>query len=183
MTKTTSSLYRYPGLLSPVLFPLNWLVGSMFYAYIYIDIGVCISSNSLHLCHIYEQYCVWDHLKELESMPLMRSMHLSKFVASMVSFFGLSLAVLKVVDFADPRQLTLKRIAHFKMLFEAIFEFSDELVWNIFTRIAVTPEYESLRSGINFFVSKYVVSGKNSAAASKFKIAKKALNNIEGILK
>lgn len=69
------------------------------------------------------------------------------------------------------------------MLFEAIFEFSDELVWNIFTRIAVTPEYESLRSGINFFVSKYVVSGKNSAAASKFKIAKKALNNIEGILK
>lgn len=151
--------------------------------HIYLYIGVCISSNSLHLCHIYEQYCVWDHLKELESMPLMRSMHLSKFVASMVSFFGLSLAVLKVVDFADPRQLTPKRIAHFKMLFEAIFEFSDELVWNIFTRMAVTPEYESLRSGINFFVSKYVVSGKNSAAASKFKIAKKALNNIEGILK
>lgn len=100
----------------------------------------------------------------------------------MVSFFGLSLAVLKVVDFVDPRQLTPKRITHFKMLFEAIFGFSDELVWNIFTRIAVTPEYESLRSGIKFFISKYVVSVKSSAA-SKFKIAKKALNNVEGILK
>lgn len=129
------------------------------------------------------QYCIWDHFKELESMPLMRSMHLSKFVASMVSFFGLSLAVLKVVDFADPSQLTPKRITHFKMLFEAIFEFSDNLVWNIFTRIAVNPEYESLRSGIKFFISKYVISVKNSSAASKFKIAKKALNNVEGVLK
>lgn len=113
----------------------------------------------------------------------MRSMHLSKFVASMVSFFGLSLAVLKVVDFADPSQLTPKRITHFKMLFEAIFEFSDNLVWNIFTRIAVNPEYESLRSGIKFFISKYVISGKNCSAACKFKIAKKALNNFEGVLK
>ncbi|KAG6430421.1 hypothetical protein SASPL_108487 [Salvia splendens] len=127
------------------------------------------------------QYCLWDHFKELESMPLLRSMHLAKFTARMIENFSLSLAVLKAVDLSDPANLTSKRIMHFRMLFEAIFEFPDKKVWNIFTRIAVTPEYEALRSGIELFISKYVVSSQKSLA-SKFKIAKKALNNIEGLV-
>ncbi|XP_047962464.1 nucleolar MIF4G domain-containing protein 1 [Salvia hispanica] len=127
------------------------------------------------------QYCLWDHFKELESMTLLRSMHLAKFTARMIENFSLSLAVLKAVDLSDPANLTSKRIMHFRMLFEAIFEFSDKKVWNIFTRIAVTPEYEALRSGIELFISKYVVSSQKSLG-SKFKIAKKALNNIEGLV-
>lgn len=108
-------------------------------------------------------------------------MHLAKFTARMVESFSLSLAVLKAVDLSDPANLTPKRIMHFRMLFEAIFEFSDKKVWNIFTRIAVTPEYEALRTGVELFISKYVASGKKSLA-SKFRIAKKALNNIEGVV-
>ncbi|CAA0818758.1 MIF4G domain-containing protein / MA3 domain-containing protein [Striga hermonthica] len=127
------------------------------------------------------QYCLWDHFKELESMSLMRSMHLSKFTAEMIASFSLSLAVLKAVDLNDPMHLTSKRIMHFRMLFEAIFEFSDKIVWNIFTRIAVTPEYEHLRSGLEFFIRNYVVNGQKPLA-NKFKTAKKALNNIEGVL-
>ncbi|THF94372.1 hypothetical protein TEA_014828 [Camellia sinensis var. sinensis] len=127
------------------------------------------------------QYCLWDHFKGLESMQLMRSMHLSKFVAEMVTSFTLSLAVLKAVDFSDTTQLTPKRIQHFQMLFEAIFEHPDSLVWNVFTRIAASPEYESLRNGVEFFINKYVVGNENSLAR-KFKIAKKAFTNIEGVL-
>ncbi|KAL1549520.1 nucleolar MIF4G domain-containing protein 1-like [Salvia divinorum] len=127
------------------------------------------------------QYCMWDHFKELESMPLLRSMHLAKFTARMIETFSLSLAVLKAVDLSDPTNLTPKRIMHFRMLFEAIFEFSDKKVWNIFTRIAVTPEYEALRSGVELFISKYVLSSQKSVA-SKFRIAKRALNNIEGLV-
>ncbi|CAL5422134.1 unnamed protein product [Camellia sinensis] len=127
------------------------------------------------------QYCLWDHLKGLESMQLMRSMHLSKFVAEMVTTFTLSLAVLKAVDFSDTTQLTPKRIKHFQMLFEAIFEHPDSLVWNVFTRIAGSPKYESLRNGVEFFINKYVVGNENSLAR-KFKIAKKAFTNIEGVL-
>ncbi|KAF5940612.1 hypothetical protein HYC85_021779 [Camellia sinensis] len=127
------------------------------------------------------QYCLWDHFKELESMQLMRSMHLSKFVVEMVTSFTLSLAVLKAVDLSDTTQLTPKRIKHFEMLFEAIFEHPDSLVWNVFTRIAASPEYESLRNGVEFFINKYVVGNENSLAR-KFKIAKKAFTNIEGVL-
>ncbi|KAK2984666.1 hypothetical protein RJ640_006649 [Escallonia rubra] len=127
------------------------------------------------------QYCLWDRFKELESMQLIRSMHLAKFVVEMLASFSLSLAALKVVDLNDVTQLTPKRIMHFRMLFETLFEQSDKLVWNIFTRIAGNPEYETLRSGIQFFVSKYVVSGQKSFSG-KYRVAKKALNNVEGVL-
>lgn len=108
-------------------------------------------------------------------------MHLANFVAEMVSSFTLSLAVLKAVDLGDIRQLTPKRIMHFRMLFEAIFEHHDSLIWNIFTRIAVASELENLRHGIEFFIKGYVVK-TNNAAKEKFKVVKKALNNAEGVL-
>ncbi|KAG2689902.1 hypothetical protein I3760_09G162300 [Carya illinoinensis] len=127
------------------------------------------------------QFCLWDHFKELESMQHTRSLHLAKFVAEMLASFTLSLAVLKSVELGDIRQLTPRRIMHFRMLFEALFEYPDKLIWNIFTRVAVTPELESLRHGIEFFIKEYVVK-TNKAITEKFRVVKRALNNAEGIL-
>ncbi|KAI4350330.1 hypothetical protein L6164_004796 [Bauhinia variegata] len=126
------------------------------------------------------QFCLWDHFKELESTQLMRSMHLAKFVAEMVASFTLSLAVLKTVELGDITRLTPKRIMHFRMLFEAIFEYPENLIWNVFTRVAVAPELENLRQGIEFFIREYVL--KNKALNQKFKLIKRALHNVEGIL-
>ncbi|CAM8878007.1 unnamed protein product [Rhodiola kirilowii] len=127
------------------------------------------------------QYCLWDHYKGLETMELQQSMHLARFAAEMFSSHSLSLAVLKAVDFSDLSQLTAKRVMHFRMLFESIFEFTDKTVWNIFTRIAAAPDLETLRTGIEFFIKGYVVS-RNKSLANKFKLAKKGLNNLEGFL-
>ncbi|CAH2072482.1 unnamed protein product [Thlaspi arvense] len=127
------------------------------------------------------QYCIWDHFKELETMSLQRSMHLAKFVAEMIVSFNLSLAVLKSVDLANPVMLTPKRIMHFRIMFEAIFEHPENLVWNLFTRIALNPDYEALRDGIKFFMKEYVVKA-NKAIFGKFRKAKEALNNADGLL-
>uniref|UniRef100_A0A7N0UV83 MI domain-containing protein n=1 Tax=Kalanchoe fedtschenkoi TaxID=63787 RepID=A0A7N0UV83_KALFE len=127
------------------------------------------------------QYCIWDHYKSLDTMELQKSMHLARFSAEMFSSLSLSLAVLKAVDFSDLSQLTPKKVMHFRMLFESIFEYPDKTVWNIFTRIAAAPDLETLRTGIEFFIKAYVVS-RNKSVAHKFKVAKKALNNLEGIL-
>lgn len=129
------------------------------------------------------QYCLWDHFKELDTMELNRSMNLARFVAEMLASFSLSLAILKSVDLANPVYLTPKRIMHFRMLFESIFENSDALVWNIFTRVSALPELEMLRSSLIFFMKQYVVAANTEKPlASKFKIAKKALDNVAGIL-
>ncbi|KAL6005147.1 hypothetical protein ACLOJK_005709 [Asimina triloba] len=128
------------------------------------------------------QYCLWDHFKELETMELSRSLNLARFVAEMLSSFSLSLAVLKAVDLSDPRQLTAKRVMHFRMLFESLLERTDTLVWNMFTRISGSPELEPLRNGLEFFIKHYVVTAGKPHFAGKFKIAKKALNNVAGVL-
>lgn len=114
-------------------------------------------------------------------MELSRSMNLARFVAEMLASFSLSLAVLISVDLGDPKQLTPKRVMHFRMLFESMFEKPDALVWNIFTRIAAVPEFETLRNNLEFFIKQYVASSSKSASG-KFKIAKKALNNVSGVL-
>lgn len=114
-------------------------------------------------------------------MHLQRSMHLAKFVAEMVTSFTLSLTVLKTVDFSEPQQLTPKRIMHFRMLFESLFECPESLIWNVFTRLAVVPELEPVRYGIVLFVKEYVLRS-NKGFAGKFKVVKKALSNVEGVL-
>lgn len=99
----------------------------------------------------------------------------------MVASFTLSLAVLKTVEWSDPQMLSPKKIMHFRMFFEAIFEYPDKVIWNMFTRIAVTPELETLRQGMEFFIKEYVLK-TNKKLNDKFKLAKKALNNTEGVL-
>ncbi|XP_022966215.1 nucleolar MIF4G domain-containing protein 1-like [Cucurbita maxima] len=127
------------------------------------------------------QYCLWDHFKELETMQLVRSMNLARFTAEMIASYTLSLAVLKSVDLSDIMLLTPKRIMHFRMMFDSIFERPDKLIWNAFTRVAINPELEPLRSGMLFFIKEYMIKG-NKVNVEKFKVVKKALNNVEGIL-
>lgn len=116
-------------------------------------------------------------------MELNRSMNLARFVAEMLSSFSLSLAILKTVDLANPAQLTPRRVMHFRMLFEAVFENTDTLVWNIFSRIAALPELEMLKSSLVFFIKQHVVAANSEKSiAGKFKIAKKALANVAGVL-
>uniref|UniRef100_I1PSF2 MI domain-containing protein n=1 Tax=Oryza glaberrima TaxID=4538 RepID=I1PSF2_ORYGL len=128
------------------------------------------------------QYCIWDHFKELDNMELNRSMNLAKLVAEMLANFTLSLATLKVVKNLAVEMIP-KRIIHFRMLFETLLQKDDAVVWNAFTRIAGLPELEILRDGIVLFIKQHVIAkdtGKD--LASKFKIAKKALDNTAGVL-
>lgn len=116
-------------------------------------------------------------------MELNRSMNLTRFVAEMLCNFSLSLSALKAVDLSSPTELTPKRVMHFRMLFESIFNYSDAAVWNIFTRIAGISDLEMLRNSLIFFIRQYVVVVNNQQAlAAKFKIAKKALSNAAGVL-
>ncbi|XP_044964406.1 nucleolar MIF4G domain-containing protein 1 [Hordeum vulgare subsp. vulgare] len=129
------------------------------------------------------QYCIWDRFKELDEMELNRSMNLAKLVAEMLASFSLSLATLKVVNLANPVEMTPKKIMHFRMMFETLMQKEDSLMWNVFTRIAGNPELELLRDGIVMFIRQHVIAkDAGKELSGKFKIAKKALDNSAGIL-
>lgn len=129
------------------------------------------------------QYCIWDRFKELDEMELNRSMNLAKLVAEMLANFSLSLATLKVVNLANPVEMTPKKTMHFRMMFETLMQKEDSLMWNVFTRIAGNPELELLRDGIVMFVRQHVIAkDAGKELIGKFKIAKKALDNSAGVL-
>uniref|UniRef100_M8BSR7 Nucleolar MIF4G domain-containing protein 1 n=1 Tax=Aegilops tauschii TaxID=37682 RepID=M8BSR7_AEGTA len=129
------------------------------------------------------QYCIWDRFKELDEMELNRSMNLAKLVAEMLASFSLSLAALKVVNLANPVEMTPKKTMHFRMMFETLMQKEDSLMWNVFTRIVGNPELELLRDGIVMFVRQHVIAkDAGKELAGKFKIAKKALDNSAGVL-
>ncbi|KQK07553.1 hypothetical protein BRADI_2g36200v3 [Brachypodium distachyon] len=114
---------------------------------------------------------------------LNRSMNLAKLAAEMLVNFSLSLATLKVVNLANPVEMTPKRIMHFQMLFETLMQTDDALVWNVFTRIAGIPELEILRDGIVLFIKQHVIAkDTGKELPGRFKIAKKALDNAAGVL-
>ncbi|KAF9598364.1 hypothetical protein IFM89_027252 [Coptis chinensis] len=141
----------------------------------------------LHCClqeKVFNNIACGTITKNFDSMELVQSKNLATFTAEMLVSFSLSLAVLKAVDLTDLKQLTPKRVMHFRMLFEAIFKNPEATVWNIFTRIGVTPELEPLRNGLQFFMKQYVVNAghANKSISNNFKIARKALSSMEGIL-
>ncbi|BBN14494.1 nucleolar MIF4G domain-containing protein 1 [Marchantia polymorpha subsp. ruderalis] len=136
------------------------------------------------------QYCLWDHFKQLDSMELRRSANLARFLGHLISSGSLSLSVLKAVDFADPRVMTPKVVMHFRIFLESLLtEYTDEKVWNSFSRIAPSPKFQELRDGLVLFFHQYMKSarvqekeGSAGLLALRLKLAKKALKNVAGVL-
>ncbi|XP_078430846.1 MIF4G domain-containing protein / MA3 domain-containing protein [Wolffia australiana] len=128
------------------------------------------------------QYCLWDHYKELDSMDLARSRNLARFTAAMLTSFSLPLAALKVVDFGAAAGMAARKVMHFRMMFEELLAAADTNVWNVFTRIVVVPELEDLRTGLEFFIARHVATSDTIPMKAKFKLTRKALHNVEGVL-
>ncbi|KAH9318749.1 hypothetical protein KI387_020518, partial [Taxus chinensis] len=90
-------------------------------------------------------------------MELRRLANLARFIADLIGSFSLSISVLKAVDFTDCAVLTSKVVMHFRILFENLFtEYSDAVIWNIFTHIANYPELENLRNGLDLFMQQHI---------------------------
>lgn len=139
------------------------------------------------------QYCLWDQFKQLESMEIRRISNLARLVAELIGSFALSMTILKVVDFADVRTLTSKRVVHFGIMFRVLLtEYPENVVWAAFSRIAAAPELSSFRDGLTVFLHQHVrrlgeSGGTQDATAASLlskrcRLAKKALSNVAGVL-
>ncbi|GLC58960.1 hypothetical protein PLESTB_001421700 [Pleodorina starrii] len=98
------------------------------------------------------QYCLWDKLKEVESMDVRQLTHLAKLAALLVARFAMSLSWLKVVDWSDQsaKQLLTWRI-FLQHLLTSCKTAGD--VKQIFARVASQPKTLSvLISGLLLFL-------------------------------
>ncbi|CAM6129838.1 unnamed protein product [Calypogeia fissa] len=138
------------------------------------------------------QYCLWDHFKQLDTMELRRSANLARFLAHMIGLYSLSLAVLKAVDFTDPSVMTAKVVMHFRIFLETLLtEYSEEVIWNCFSRVAAPPNLATFRDGLALFLHRHIkqsVGGNHGdkevkrILGSRYRLAKKGLANIAGVV-
>ncbi|KAG0629231.1 hypothetical protein M758_1G087200 [Ceratodon purpureus] len=133
------------------------------------------------------QYCLWDHLKQLETMETRRSMNLARLTASLVGGFSISLSVVKVIDFIDMQKLTPKVLLHCRIMFEYLLsKFSNEILWSVFSRIASTAELAGFRDGLSLYLNqRFSKQVKNSEdvdlLVKRCKLARKALANVTNL--
>jgi len=135
------------------------------------------------------QYCLWDHLKQLDSMDLRRSRNLAELTASLIGLHSISLSVVKVIDFVDIQKLTPKVLLHFRILFEYLLsKHSDEDLWKVFSRVASTAELAGLKDGLSVFLhqrfSKQLKKGDSEDGdllVRRCSLARKALANVTNL--
>lgn len=125
------------------------------------------------------QYCLWDHLKQLDSMDLRRSRNLAELTGMLISLHTISLSVIKVIDFVDIHKLTAKVLLHFRIMFEYILlnTKTEEDLWKVFTRVASAQELAGLRDGLQLFL-KQRIKGESELLVKRCKLASKALANV-----
>ncbi|KAH7427309.1 hypothetical protein KP509_10G038400 [Ceratopteris richardii] len=135
------------------------------------------------------QYCLWDHFKQLGSMETRRLANLAHLLADLIATFSLSLAVLKVVEFGDSKAMIPRAILFYSITLKVLLTaYSDDVVRNVFARIATSQELEGLRLKLSVFLCQHVMKGlqkkesnlsdkNNLLLLKRFALAKKAMTS------
>lgn len=101
------------------------------------------------------QLCFWDVFKKLDELQPRAAFNLARLLGSLISHFCLSLAVLKVADFAAPTpRAVLFYVALFKDLLATPSE--DSVVRATFARVGAGDDKIAVRDGISLFLHRHV---------------------------
>eukprot|EP00116_Pleurobrachia_bachei_P003138 sb/3463400/ len=97
------------------------------------------------------QFSLWDRLKELQSLSPAKLSNLTKLLAALITSKTISLAVLKVVNFAE---IGTDDVTFFKDLFTALLSNSEGVVTEIFGRVQPLP-LDNLKNGMKVFMKHF----------------------------
>eukprot|EP00912_Choanoflagellata_sp_UC4_P000208 UC4_evm1s134 len=100
------------------------------------------------------QYAIWDRFKILDTLLMPQIISLTKFMCHVVINFGLSLSLLKVVEFS---RLSEKKIFFFQLFFvHLLTHFGEDAAMRPFERIGEIGALSKLRNAISVFLRLYV---------------------------
>lgn len=138
---------------------------------------LCVSSQNHKFTM---QYCMWDHLKTLETMDTRRLGNLSHLLLHLVSQGGLSLSVLRVVDWQDPFSMPERLILFLRLLMEnLLFSTDDAQLQKLFGRLSQQPACVGMCEGLSTFVRTHMQrclpSHQSKDGADHLLLAKKRL--------
>uniref|UniRef100_A0A7S3UI00 MI domain-containing protein n=2 Tax=Picocystis salinarum TaxID=88271 RepID=A0A7S3UI00_9CHLO len=138
---------------------------------------LCVSSQSHKFTM---QYCMWDHLKTLETMDTRRLGNLSHLLLHLISHGGVSLSVLRVVDWQDAFSMPERLILFLRLLMEnLLFSMDDAQLQKLFGRLSQQPACVGMCEGLSTFVrihmQRCLPSHQSKDGADHLLLAKKRL--------
>jgi len=115
---------------------------------------LCLSSQSHKFTM---QYCIWDHLKALETMDVRRLGNLSHLLLYLIRRGGMSLSVLRVVDWKDPISMSEKSILFLRLVLENLLLSSDDVeLKKLFGRLSEQPACVGMCEGLSTFLRSHM---------------------------
>ena len=123
------------------------------------------------------QYALWDKIKERDGLKRFQLVNLAQFCAHVIREDAMSVAALKVVEFADLDKVT---VAFLKRVLTAVLGGCDaQRCGDLFRPVAASPKLRTLREGMRLFVQHFLAKDKKvdqAALAPKIEAVVRALS-------
>ncbi|XP_012235788.2 nucleolar MIF4G domain-containing protein 1 [Linepithema humile] len=107
------------------------------------------------------QFALWDKLKTLNDLNTKQLTNLAKFLNHLFLNKGLPLSVLKVVQFTELDNLTMRLIR--QIMLGILLHENEEACLEVFGRISLSPKLQTFRESLRLFISHFLL--KNVSAA------------------
>ncbi|XP_040583075.1 nucleolar MIF4G domain-containing protein 1 homolog [Lepeophtheirus salmonis] len=121
------------------------------------------------------QYCLWDKIKEIESLSSIQRKNLAEYSSSLILKFSLPLSVLKVVTFADVNKPT---IAYLKTVLTKILMSNKEIVMKVLSSVTGHTKLKDFRESITIFMKHFMLKSKeNPSLGDRIRLAEDVLRS------
>lgn len=123
------------------------------------------------------QFGLWDRIKEIDSLGSTQVRNLAGFTHYVLREGSLSIACLKVVEFAE---LNKPRVKFLKLVLGALLSEDKELVKKTFSSVGGVPNLRTLREGLRLFLRHFLLKSqkdekKKTELLSKIRWAETAM--------
>ncbi|CAB3369909.1 Hypothetical predicted protein [Cloeon dipterum] len=146
----------------------------------YVILHCCLQEQTFnaYYAHISQKFCdydrrfkmsiqcsIWDKIKELDSMTKSQIGNLASFTSFLVLNGGLTLAVLKVIEFSDLDKVHVKFIR--QVLLKLLLTSKEEECIGAFTRVPSSPQLALFKEGMRLFLHRYILGSSKATSENK----------------
>ncbi|XP_065341618.1 nucleolar MIF4G domain-containing protein 1 homolog [Cloeon dipterum] len=146
----------------------------------YVILHCCLQEQTFnaYYAHISQKFCdydrrfkmsiqcsIWDKIKELDTMTKSQIRNLASFTSFLVLNGGLTLAVLKVIEFSDLDKVHVKFIR--QVLLKLLLTSKEEECIGAFTRVPSSPQLALFKEGMRLFLHRYILGSSKAASENK----------------
>ncbi|XP_059472617.1 nucleolar MIF4G domain-containing protein 1 [Neocloeon triangulifer] len=154
----------------------------------YVILDCCLQEQNFnpYYAHLSQKFCdydrkfkmsvqcsIWDKIKELNTLSKSVARNLASFTSFLVLNGGLTLAVLKVIEFSDLDKTHVRFVR--QVLLSLLLAKKEQECIEAFTRVPTSAQLGLFREGMRLFLHRYILDSSQGSAESDLLKARVAL--------